>query len=306
MYRNRIIMACLLASCLLSIQGCILNRDENPHNDVLVFGTTTKLALDVSAPIQNGGIPEFTLGYKRLEAVWMPLKPNGKKDENPTGVVNKLITDIENCNEKLKPILPDQDKRVTFCLTAVLPAGKYVSVSSGIDKTKGGQQLEIDSYSVFASLGAKGTLGFNSSSGNLAQFFATGIAAQRLGANQAVSMALNAEAPKAEEKKAEADLEKSKAEKAISEEVQALLNSGATPEEAVSLARGTNDRITTLNKEIVEAKGCVFAWKGNPPQTLTDAEGKRISGLHSDEKRLISDLKKDDVARSSILKSCRT
>ncbi|WP_145999084.1 hypothetical protein [Oceanicoccus sp. KOV_DT_Chl] len=305
MYRIRVMRACSLLICLFIVQGCVLNGDENPHNDVLVFGTTTKFALDVSAPIQNGGIPEFTLGYKRLEAVWMPLKPNGKVDYNPDDDVSKLITNIKKCDDSLKDTITDQKQRASFCLTAVLPAGKYVSLSSGIEETKGGNELEIDTYSVFASLGAKGTLGFNSASGNLAQFFATGVAAQRLGANQSVGMALNAEAPEAQGKKAEAEQEKSKADQEKSKEVQALLDAGATPEEATTLANGTKDQISSLNKEIIEAKGCVFAWKGTTPANLIDAEAKRISGYHNNEKRLVSDLKKDDAARAEILKACR-
>lgn len=216
MFRKRMIKGAIITVCVLSIQGCILNRDKNPHNDVLVFGTTTKFALDVSAPIQNGGVPEFTLGYKRLEAVWMPLKPNGEEDKKPNDETLDLIKKIKKCDSELKATITDQDKRNTFCLTAVLPSGKYVSVSSGIDQAKGGNNLEIDTYSVFASLGAKGTLGFNSASGNLAQFFATGVAAQRLGANQAVGMALNAKAPEAEVETAK--VEKSKLELQIEKE----------------------------------------------------------------------------------------
>lgn len=222
MHSNRIKNIFLLMAFIFISQGCVLHGEKNPHNDVLVFGTSTKFALDVSAPIQNGGIPEFTLGYKRLEAVWMPLKPNGSVDAAPSDGVSKLIKDIQECDNGLKATITDQAKRASFCLTAALPAGKYVSLSSGIEETKGGRELEIDTYSVFASLGAKGTLGFNSGSGNLAQFFATGVAAQRLGSNHAIGMALNASAPEAEIESVK--LEKTKLELQIEKENAAAYN----------------------------------------------------------------------------------
>lgn len=50
-----------------------------PHNDVVIFATSTKVALDVSPSATSGGVPSFTLGYKRDEGVWMPLVMNGQK-----------------------------------------------------------------------------------------------------------------------------------------------------------------------------------------------------------------------------------
>jgi len=49
---------------------------KKPHNDVMIFGTSTNIGIDVGAAVQNAGIPAFKVGYNRHEAVWMPLKPN--------------------------------------------------------------------------------------------------------------------------------------------------------------------------------------------------------------------------------------
>lgn len=195
--RNKKLVNTLLVVLLLFLGGCALHRDKNPHNNVLVFGTTTKFALDVAAPVQNASIPEFTLGYKRLEAVWMPLKPNNEINSSKKNEISKLIGNLNECMSGLSDIGLDKSQLANFCLTSILPADKYVSISSGVDSQKGGSSIEIDTYSVFASLGAKGALSFSNASGNLAQFFATGVAAQRLGANPAVGFALNAEAPEA-------------------------------------------------------------------------------------------------------------
>ena len=116
---------------------------SKPHNDVLVFGTNTKVAFDVSADPANAGTPSFTLGYKRQELALVPLRANGT-----------LIN-------------PDGDPEITTKGSKYL--GKYNKDTQ-------------DAYSVFGSFGAKFGSGTENTAA-LSQFFATGIAAQRLGNN---------------------------------------------------------------------------------------------------------------------------
>lgn len=217
------LMACVAGWAL---SACVL---DNPHNDVLVFGTTTKVAVDVSAPVQNGAIPEFTIGYKRNEGVWMPLKANTAADESLADL-EPFKGKIAACEARAKA---DYDARPVGggrpvggtplpkppfdlvaarerCLAKLLPPEKYLAHSSGIDSQKGGTTEETDTYSVFASFGGRGNLGFGSTAGALAQFFATGIAAQRLGANPGLAAALNAGG--ADAAKAQAEAEKAQAE----------------------------------------------------------------------------------------------
>lgn len=62
---------CLFSVCMLFlVSGCATPR----HTNTLIFGTNTKFALDVSA--DPSGSPSITVGYKRQEAVWMPLLAN--------------------------------------------------------------------------------------------------------------------------------------------------------------------------------------------------------------------------------------
>ena len=118
------------------MSGCT----NKPHNDVLLFGTNTKFALDISAPPENAGVPQLTVGYKRQEFVWMPLYVNAKVSTYvPTG--------------------------------ANLTDGKYIGEEGDKDK---------DTYSVLASFGADFGAGTGEASGGLAQMFATGIAARKL------------------------------------------------------------------------------------------------------------------------------
>lgn len=124
------------------------------HTNVLVFGTNTKLALDLSQDATSGiGI---TLGYKRLEAVWMPLLPNQAND----------------AGGGLKPSSCDKE---TDC-------PKFIG------KDDKGQH---DTYSVLASFGSKLGAGVDAAgkdakvNGEIAQYFATGLAARILAQNGA-------------------------------------------------------------------------------------------------------------------------
>jgi hypothetical protein len=118
------------------------------HTNTLLFGTTTKFALDVSVN-PAGGTPDFTVGYKRHEGVWMPLLANKKTGDE---------AEPANC---------------TNC--------EFVGTEK-LDENK-------DTYSVLASFGASfgggaeadGSNGATAKAeGGLAQFFATGIAARNL------------------------------------------------------------------------------------------------------------------------------
>jgi len=143
----------IIGGCAVAIL-CLSACSSLPHNDVLIFGTETTLAFDVGASATNGGTPQVTLGYNREEAVWMPLMANGRHTK----------TD------------PDANQLYQA-------EGSKASGSNGAK----------DAYSVFASFGAQleGTSGTGPSAKvGLAQFFATGIAAQKLAGNPAAVLAL--------------------------------------------------------------------------------------------------------------------
>ena len=133
---------------IVALSGCA----SAPHNDVLIFGTETTLALDVGTSATNGGTPNITVGYKRDEAVWMPLVANGLPLEDPP------------------------------------PAFKLYQGEGESDANK-------DAYSVFASFGAQLEGKAGSAKVGLAQFFATGIAAQKLASNPASVLALTVKSP---------------------------------------------------------------------------------------------------------------
>ena len=120
-----------------------------PHNDVLIFGTNTKFAVDVSASAATGGVPELTVGYKRQEAVWMPLLVNGMASDVAKELASAQMTECY--------ALPDGDEKER-CLNRATNFAKYTGSSAGSGQfSKGGVRAtkdEHDAYSVFASFGA--------------------------------------------------------------------------------------------------------------------------------------------------------
>ena len=158
------------AGLLALVCGC----ETQPHNNVLVFATETKLGVDVSREAaQAPGLPALTLGYKRREAVWLPLVAN--EDSCQAG----QSSTASNCR--------------------VVPTNRLLTGDRG--------GTHKDSYSVLASFGADfGGGRENDARGALAQFFATGVAAQRLAENRSVSDVLSVQPPGAQRPAAEGEL----------------------------------------------------------------------------------------------------
>lgn len=149
------------------------------HRDVLVFGTQTKFAVDLVASSDIKGTPEITVGYKRREFVLMPLLVNGSDSR-------AFSTDARE-----PPGEPEAEEKVG---SSSSESAKYV----GSGQNSNGLPIR-DAYSVFASFGATYKAQQNGSNqdsgGSLAQFFATGVAAQHLGANATIANALSTKPP---------------------------------------------------------------------------------------------------------------
>ena len=74
---NRISMRKLVWIFWVLFPLCMSGCSTPDHTNTLIFGTNTKVGLDVSC--ETTGVPSISVGYKRQEAVWMPLLAN--KDE---------------------------------------------------------------------------------------------------------------------------------------------------------------------------------------------------------------------------------
>ncbi len=129
------------------------------HTNTLLFATNTQIA--ISAGTSATAQPDVTIGYKRQEAVVMPLVANVADPKKP----GKLVP----------------------CWNATSPPADGCLIVG-----KNGTTNAQDSYSVLASFGAKfGAKGKGAqpeANVGIAQYFATGVAAQLLAATGGASI----------------------------------------------------------------------------------------------------------------------
>ncbi len=141
-----------IKNVLLAIAlGALLVGCSTPqHSNTLIFGTTTKIAIDASQ--EPTGALGITIGYKRNEAVWMPL------------IANQAGTD-----GRPEPATCTGDDCKKF-------EGRV-----GADGSAAGPGAR-DTYSVLATFSGDvaATSKDPGAKGGLAQYFATGIAARLL------------------------------------------------------------------------------------------------------------------------------
>lgn len=166
------------------IGGLALLATGCAHNDVLVFGTSTTIGLNVES-VSAEGAPSIVLGYEREEAVWMPLVLNGTDSK------------LRLCAAGLG----EDDE----CTTGSVPVSQAMYRSEITDPNG---RVTRDAYSVFASLGARFSGNANEegvgAGGGLAQFFATGNAAISVARNEALVTALKVESPEGAQAQANA------------------------------------------------------------------------------------------------------
>lgn len=147
-------------SIALLAGGCV---QATRHSNTMVFGTNTSIGLKVGASAAS--IPEVQIGYARQEAVIMPLVANTRAAAGNYG------------DDLLNPC--DLSSAVD-----VRDVGKFAVHPCSLVAINGSA---LDTYSVLASFGAKikgsGSTGGAEAGIGLAQYFATGMAAQMLALN---------------------------------------------------------------------------------------------------------------------------
>lgn len=144
--------ALTLATAML-LCGCV---QATRHSNTMVFGTNTVFGVAVGTDPSQ--VPTATVGYRRQELVLLPLVANTASQAPGEKGMNRL----EPCD-----------------LTApvTVSGGTFAVHPCSLVGVNG---KAMDSYSVLASFGAKFDTGSGAAKGGLAQYFATGIAAQML------------------------------------------------------------------------------------------------------------------------------
>jgi hypothetical protein len=154
MYRRSIAYLAAL-SALPLLGGCV---QATRHSNTMVFGTNTSFGIKVGT--DTAQVPSIVVGYNRQEAVVMPLVANTVEFPSSTSATNRLSP----CNLAAPVGVSGAKFAVHPCLLAAVN-GKA-----------------MDSYSVLASFGASYDASGSGAKGGLAQYFATGVAAQLLAA----------------------------------------------------------------------------------------------------------------------------
>ena len=162
---------------MAALTGCV---QATRHSNTMIFGTNTQFGIRAGTTPTN--VPEVNIGYSRQEAVVMPLVAN--------------VTDDGHTQKPCDLTLPVE----------VVGGSGFAVHPCALVAIKGEAQ---DSYSVLASFGAKFAGGAkadgSTASGGLAQYFATGMAAQMLAFTGGASVVAVGDAAKASADKAPPD-----------------------------------------------------------------------------------------------------
>ncbi len=145
---RRFLAKLIVVAGATALAGCAMVD----HSNTMLFGTNTNVGLQVGTDASN--VPSINVGYRRQEAVFLPLQSNYKDAASgrfiPCGSATAHADMAQEC--------------------------KFLG--------KNGDSKAEDSYSVLASFGAQFSAKTDTSqaeaSGGLAQYFATGAAAQIL------------------------------------------------------------------------------------------------------------------------------
>ncbi|SNY58591.1 hypothetical protein SAMN06297280_3442 [Arsukibacterium tuosuense] len=149
----------LLRKVMLVFSVAIAGCSSMPeHSNTLVFGTSTKFAIDLSTS-STTQTPELTVGYKRTEAVWLPLLAN-----------------LKSSNGELIP----NDCSGATCLFNSTETRDAYSVLASFGAEFGGEGKTNVTPQPSNTGGAPSIDGSSKASGGIAQYFATGLAAQLL------------------------------------------------------------------------------------------------------------------------------
>ncbi|MGQ8367439.1 hypothetical protein [Glaciecola sp. 1036] len=152
--------------CIACLTGCFSTPD---HSNTLIFGTETKFAIDVSSS-STTQLPEITVGYKRTEAVWLPLLANQKNEDEFT------------------PAPCSSDNTLNDCKFQATNSEDAYSVLASFGAKFGGEADSDVNNPTSGSDGQSLAKGSAQASGGIAQYFATGLAAQKLAAEGGASL----------------------------------------------------------------------------------------------------------------------
>jgi len=201
MYRRLYAQLAPLILLPLLAGGCV---QMTRHSNMMIFGTNT--VVGVRAGTNATSVPEVAIGFTRQEAVILPLVANVGSTTGEGGTTTQTVTDAKGVKTETVTSTGGRLNRLDPCdMTKPLPnppAGgdtrPYQVNPCSLVAVNGKAQ---DSYSVLASFGgrfdASSETGNTTGKAGVAQYFATGMAAQLLALNGGAAVVAAGDAAKA-------------------------------------------------------------------------------------------------------------
>lgn len=202
--------------------GCV---QMTRHSNMMIFGTNT--VVGVRAGTNATSVPEVAIGFTRQEAVILPLVANVGSTTGEGGTTTQTVTDAKGVKTETVTATGGRLNRLDPCdMTKPIPTPPtgsdtrpYRVNPCSLVAVNGDAQ---DSYSVLASFGghfdASSETGSTTGKAGVAQYFATGMAAQLLALNGGAAVVAAGDAAKASglnEPKTLSDLSPTAANRAI-------------------------------------------------------------------------------------------
>jgi len=185
----------------LSLGAC---SQMQKHSNMLVFGTNTSIGVNVGKDASQ--TPTIQIGINRQELALVPLLAN-------TSASRYSATDTRSTGQDLEPCPAGTKTEDGKAITGIDISGCAFVATTDITVTdndengkakKTTKTIAKDSYSTLASFGTRTSASGTEGSVAVAQYFATGIAAQKLAQNGGASVIM---ADSNSGKKAEAEKE---------------------------------------------------------------------------------------------------
>lgn len=173
--------------------GCV---QMTRHSNMMIFGTNT--VVGIRAGVNATSVPEVAIGYTRQEAVVLPLVANVASV--PAKTTTTTTHNVDGSTQTQTIAENGEQNRLEPCNLGVTPGGAPTPNGYFIHPCSlvGINGKALDSYSVLASFGGhfKGTSEKDKpeASASIAQYFATGVAAQTLALNGGASVVATGEA----------------------------------------------------------------------------------------------------------------
>lgn len=291
--RFHALRAALIALPLLA-GGC---TQMTRHSNMVVFGTNTVIGVRVGTAATQ--VPSIDIGYTRQEAVLMPLVANTATKTTTTtstGADGKTVTTAESTT--LAPCDMGNDVKVVAGTPA--PAGNDLprfALHPCLLVASNEREGAKDSYSVLASFGASfggsSTTGEAKAEGGLAQYFATGMAAQLLALNGGASVVATGRAAEqkasnppmtlggvsaatvATAQAAGADAAKTYPDfqKALLDDINAAPTDAAVQGSMTKLEQDAGIKATPIQAKCATKSACI--------QAITDGDYMQVYAMHS-------------------------